>query len=279
MHNPIILETDFGYDDPYTGIMKGVIKTINSNAEIIDLTQGIPPFDINAGAYVLYTSYKFFPENSIFTVVIDPGVGSSRKPILAKACKRYFVGPDNGVLYSVIRSCYNNKSLDFIKVINSGMLLNKVSMLAGYFDLHLSNTFHGRDLFAPAAALVSMGEEITEFAPTSISLSDIVKYELIYNIEKDGLICFRPIYADRFGNVALSTVFKDFVSRHKMSGKVLFITSEGDKFTGVIGSTFSDVPSGSIVLYPNSFGFLEIAINKGSAAKLIGKPELICFKN
>ena len=279
MQTPIILETDFGYNDPYVGIMKGVIKTINPRAEIIDLTNGIPPFDIGWGAYVLYTSHKHFPENSVFTVVIDPGVGSSRKSILVNACKQFFIGPDNGVIFPVVKACSKIGSLNYIRIIDPQKLLIKVSKITGKLNFSFSKTFHGRDIFAPSAALLSLDADPGEFAPETLEMKDLVKYRLFYSEKKDELICFRPVYIDRFGNIALSITFKDFVSILKPSGEILFVTEKGNKYIGVIGSTFSDVPPGGIVLYSNSFGFLEIAINKGSAYDLIGKTELVCFKH
>ncbi|MCE4606667.1 MAG: SAM-dependent chlorinase/fluorinase [Desulfurococcales archaeon] len=279
MQIPIILETDFGYNDPYVGIMKGVIKNINPGAEIIDLTHGIPEFDIGSGAYALYTSFKYFPENSVFTIVIDPGVGSSRKPILIDACKQFFIGPDNGIIYPVVESCSQAGSFHYIRIIDPEKLLIKVSEITGKPVFSLSKTFHGRDIFAPSAALLSLNVNPEEFAPTTIKPNNIVKYNLYHSVEKNGLICFRPIYIDRFGNIALSIAFKEFASILESYGEISFETIEGGKYTGVIGSTFSDVPSGSIVLYSNSFGFLEIGINKGSAVDVIGKPDLICFKH
>jgi S-adenosylmethionine hydrolase len=279
VRKPIILETDFGYKDPYVGIMKGVIKFINPKADILDLTHGIPPFNIGSGAYTLYVSYRYFPNDSIFTVVIDPGVGSNRRPIIAKACGKYFVGPDNGVLYSVMKSCLHEGSLEYIKEIDPDKLIRETYKISEKLSLKVSKTFHGRDIFAPSAALVSIDVHVDDFTSQDIDLSDIVRYDLFFSVKREGLDCFKPIHIDRFGNIALSTLFDNFVSKYFNYRQIEIRTSEGKQFTATLASTFSDVKPGKLLLYSNSFGFLEIAVNQGSASQIVGTPELICFKH
>ena len=148
MKRIITLTTDFGLDDHYIGVMKGVILGINSDAVITDITHGIPKYDIFKAAFTVRNSYKYFPKDSIHIVVVDPEVGSERKPIVVESEQGVFIGPDNGVFSFILEE---NKGIPIIEITNPKYMLSDVS-----------NTFHGRDIFAPAAAHISLGLEVTE---------------------------------------------------------------------------------------------------------------------
>ena len=201
---PIItLTTDFGEADYYVPAMKGVIHTINPAAEVIDLTHLIPPHDIYAAAFTLMCCYKDFPRGTIHLVVVDPGVGSSRRPILVAAGDYTFVGPDNGV-FSYI---YQREQ--------SARIVHLTA--EHYFRPTVSNTFHGRDVFAPVAAYVSklvdwqkMGEEISDpvrfNTPTPVVLSD-------------KAIRGHVIHIDRFGNVITNITRNELTEARHASGR------------------------------------------------------------
>ena len=154
----ITLTTDFGYRDSFVGIMKGVIKRIDPDAQVIDVTHGIPPQDIKAAALTLRHSVPYFSAGAIHVVVVDPGVGGTRRPLLIECAGNYFIGPDNGVLSLAVR----NQQKVVIELTNSE-----------YFLQPTGSTFHGRDIFAPAAAHLSRGVPIAAFGGQSSSLIEL----------------------------------------------------------------------------------------------------------
>jgi S-adenosylmethionine hydrolase len=161
MNNPIItLTTDFGYQDPLSGVMKGVILGINPAANIVDLTHGIRNYDVRQAALTIWSSYIQFPAGTIHVVVTDPGVGSSRRPIMVRAENYYFIGPDNGV-FSLV---YGSEHCEVIHLTATHYFLRKIS-----------STFHGRDIFAPVAAWLSKGIDASKFGET---IRDFVRFRL-----------------------------------------------------------------------------------------------------
>lgn len=183
--NPVItLTTDFGYSDPFAGIMKGVISGINPDARVIDLTHGIHKFDIRQAALTIGMSYRHFRRDTIHIVVVDPDVGSERRPILVAAEGCYFIGPDNGV-FSVI---YNESS--------SCTVLNITA--EHYFIRRASRTFHGRDIFAPVAAWLSKSFITAEFGSV---IKDFVRLPMNPpSLAENGGIEGEVVYIDHFGN-------------------------------------------------------------------------------
>ncbi len=159
----ITLSTDFGLADPYAGIMKGVILSINPSVAIVDLTHCIDPQDTVSAAYMIESAYSYFPEKTVHVVVVDPGVGTGRAVIAAEASGRYFLAPDNGVLGLVLKSSSPAK---IVRVENEE-----------YFLTPVSRTFHGRDIFAPVAACISRGVPLERFGP-SVSASGIFQPEI-----------------------------------------------------------------------------------------------------
>ena len=190
----ITLTTDFGTSDPYVGIMKGVILSINPKAKIIDITHSIPPQDIISAGVTIKNSFSFFPEKTIHLAVVDPGVGSKRSPLLIKTEKYFFIGPDNGLFSSIIS---NEKIENIVKITNKNYFLKKVS-----------RTFHGRDIFAPVTAHLSTGKRPDTFGPDLKNpiITPFPKPCIVNKNEAEGEV----IHIDRFGNL-LTNISTSFI--------------------------------------------------------------------
>ncbi len=244
MKRIITLTTDFGLDDHYIGVMKGVILGINSDAVITDITHGIPKYDIFKAAFTVRNFYKYFPKDSIHIVVVDPEVGSERKPIVVESEQGVFIGPDNGVFSFILEE---NKGIPIIEITNPKYMLSDVS-----------NTFHGRDIFAPAAAHISLGLEVTE-------LGENVKSPISLEIKKpqvhDNEISGEVIYEDSFGNL-ITNIPRDLIEGYSKIQIDEFIIDS-------VASSYQDVEKGEILAIIGSSGFLEISVNNGSASDLI----------
>jgi S-adenosylmethionine hydrolase len=244
---PIItLLTDFGYHDYFVGAMKGVILSINPGVTVVDISHEIPPQDIEAAAFNLLCCYKSFPQGTVHVAVIDPGVGSDRKPIVIECAGQFFVGPDNGIFSWI---CERENAWRAIQLTNEE-----------FFGPSVSRTFHGRDIFAPVAAALSKGALLREFGEP---LTDIVRMDSIEPTVNRDSIEGRVIHIDRFGNCVTNLTPKNCPSPSKLIINGVVITSfrrffaEGDggegELFGVIGSA----------------GFLEIAAQNDSAAKML----------
>ncbi len=183
----ITLLTDFGYSDPFVGQMKGVILSINPSVKIVDITHNIERHNIEEAAYVLYSSYKYFPSGTIHVAVVDPEVGSKRKAIVAQIDDHYFLSPDNGTISYLIR----DNNFKAFEIENLKYLLKKKSP-----------TFQGRDLFAPAAALLSKGIRIEDFGKALIEVKKFSIPEPIIVKEREALkILGQVVHIDQFGNL------------------------------------------------------------------------------
>jgi S-adenosyl-L-methionine hydrolase (adenosine-forming) len=242
----ITLTTDFGTADWFAGTMKGVILGIAPNATIVDLTHEIPPGDIRAGAFALAASHRFFPEGTVHVVVVDPGVGSARKAILAQTKNGFYLGPDNGVLSWVL-------GREKIKAIRQ--LENQKCFLRP-----VSQTFHGRDVFAPVAAHLSRGLPIQKLGSP---LDDFVRLPWPQPRQTANAIRGEVVYIERFGN-AITNIPNEMLRGH--SGKVY----ARRKLICSVELSYESVRTGLPVAVPGSSGFLEIAVNGGSAASQLG---------
>lgn len=244
------LLTDFGNDDWYVASMKGVIKSINPDAEIVDITHNIKSHSISDGAFVLYNTYSYYPEKTIFVAVVDPGVGSSRKIILLKTTKHFFIAPDNGLLTYIVK---DNPKYEAIGIENKK-----------YFLPDVSSTFHGRDIFSPVAAHLSKDYKIEKFG------KKIRRLTMLYiedaKIEKNAITA-PIIYIDKFGNLIINIKKNEFSKVLKLkeiknkTGKEILACQTPLK------SSYADVDEGEVVAYWGSSEFLEIGINQASAAK------------
>jgi S-adenosylmethionine hydrolase len=242
----ITLTTDFGYRDPFVGIMKGVIAGINANARVIDLNHGIPPQDIMAGALMLRHSVPYFPAGTIHVAVIDPSVGSARPPLLIECDGNYFVGPDNGVLSLALAGQQPQR---IIHLSNSTYHLPLVSA-----------TFHGRDIFAPVAAYLSLGVAAVAFGEP---VETFVRLHLPEVSRTARELVGEILYIDRFGNLFTNISAPDL---RGLATEKLTISMGNVAIRG-LASTYAAAADGEFVALINSWGLLEIAVYKGSAER------------
>ncbi|MFQ5863403.1 MAG: S-adenosyl-l-methionine hydroxide adenosyltransferase family protein [Candidatus Brocadiales bacterium] len=243
----IALLTDFGLDDNYVGTMKAVIASINPKAHVIDLSHGIRPQDIISGAFVLGSSYKFFPDGTIFVAVVDPGVGGERKIVCAQTRYYTFLAPDNGILELVTA---REEALTLVEVSNTKFFLPDVS-----------STFHGRDIFAPVAAHLSLGVKPAQLGNSLKGLKKI-------NIPRpktstDGTLSGEVIYVDRFGNL-ITNIGHDLI--RGAESRISSITI-GNKKMSRLSTSYQDGQPGEPVALIGSSGHLEVAVNSGSASE------------
>ncbi len=248
----ITLLTDFGSDDPYVGCMKGVILSINPNARIIDITHGVPKHNIYIAGFILRTAYRYFPKDSIHVVVVDPGVGGSRKPIIIKSKNYYFIGPDNGVLTLAA----SDDGIESVYEINL-----KSKYFAGK---EISYTFHGRDIFAPAAAYLSLGVDPSELGIKS-NITKAIEFEES-RIDKSGRIRSKVVYVDSFGNIVLNVPARYIRDGLMEFGRYYNVYVSNKVVKARLSRSYEEVGIGEPLLIPDSFNLIELAVNRGSAS-------------
>lgn len=244
--------TDFGYKDGFVGTMKGVVLSINPKAGLVDLTHTISPHNTLEASIVLRTSYNFFPKDTIFLVVIDPGVGSSRRSILVETEKYFFIGPDNGVLSFALE---NEKIKKIVELTNKK-----------YFLQDISNTFHGRDIFAPVAAQLSKGVPVNKFGEFT---KEYKKFTILSpRIHRHG-ISGKVIYSDHFGNLVtnISGGLVQKLSLRKMAIKIK------DYKIDKLSINYADSTPGQVLAIVGSNDCLEIAVNQGNASQIMKAKE------
>lgn len=242
----ITITTDFGLRDPFVGIMKGVILNINSDVTLVDLTHEVESFDVLEGALTLAQSYGYFPHGTIHLVVVDPGVGSERRPILLSTPDTTFVGPDNGI-FSLI---YDREPGFEVRLI----------VAEQYFRRPVSQTFQGRDIFAPVAAWLSRGTAAGSFGPV---IGDYVRIETP-KPRKSGSRLLRGavLRIDKFGNVITNFRPGDLPSN-------LRLVVQGSVVTHLVTS-YSEGEPGEVFAIVGSAGFVEISAREASAADIVG---------
>ncbi|MES2220082.1 MAG: SAM-dependent chlorinase/fluorinase [Acidobacteriota bacterium] len=254
----ITLTTDFGLADPFVGVMKGVIASICPAAHVIDITHGVKAFDLLDGALAIWQATRYFPAETVHTVVVDPGVGSSRHPVLCRIANAWFIAPDNGVLTLV--------ALDVRR--RGGIVTHRSIENRQYMLPAQSNTFHGRDVFAPAAAhLAAQMErgkvEAENFGPEIENLVQLDVPEPIHN--RDGSIEGVILKSDRFGNLLTNLAPEDLpLDRTQLTielGKLRIM-----RFCRY----FAEAPKGELFAIVGSTGLLEISMNCDSAAEQAG---------
>jgi S-adenosylmethionine hydrolase len=238
----ITLLTDFGLADPYVGVMKGVIFGLAPEVKIVDICHGIPPQDVNAAGFVLQRSYRYFSQESVHCVVVDPGVGSQRAILIAKTGKTCFVAPDNGVLTRILDEDIDYRLYHATKT--------------EFFLKPTSGTFHGRDVFAPVAAYLALGikpETIGEPAET------FVRGDVLSPAAGQGRITGHIVYFDRFGN-AVTNIHRSMIANIP-SFRILI-----DKIViPNLSHHYSAVKQGELAALIGSFDTLEIARREGNA--------------
>jgi len=244
---PIVLLTDFGLQDTFAGILKGVIAGISPESNIMDLSHGVAPQDILQGAFLLTTSYPYFPKGSVFCVVVDPGVGSDRKGILIESRDYLFIGPDNGVLWN---AAHENKIERILHLKNPSYFLNPVS-----------TTFHGRDIFAPVAAHISKG--IKDLSILGSPLKECVEFNFPKIKRTLASLVLTVIHIDRFGNSALNIDVKSFIQY--VQGKQFCLTINGVRIRAAY-DTYSQARDDEPFLIVSSYSYIEISLKNANAA-------------
>lgn len=239
----IILLTDFG-NSPYAGIMKGVIKSINPDVQIIDLYHAVKPQSIRESAFLLASCYSYFPARSIFVCVVDPGVGTKRNILLARTKKYFFIAPDNGLISPVLKKEAQEK---IISIDNSK-----------YFLKPVSNTFHGRDIFAPVAAHLSLGADISDFGT---ELKQVAELDPGKPKIKGNKLSGEIIFVDTFGNL-VTNIPENILSKTAKNRITILINKK--KITGLKNS-YTAVRKGAPLAIIGSFGYLELSVRDGSA--------------
>jgi S-adenosyl-L-methionine hydrolase (adenosine-forming) len=247
--------SDFGLQDDFVGTCHGVIKRIAPDAEIIDITHGIPPQAVLQGALVLANTVGYMPVG-VHLAVVDPGVGGSRRPLaLRDAEDRFYVGPDNGLLLPAAEK---------VGIREAHELANPRYALES-----ISRTFHGRDLFAPAAAHLATGVGIGELGPP-IDPDALVHLDLPEPRFGEGAIDATMLYVDSFGNIALNLTRDDVDRVGIVPGSRLELELTGERYYAVAARTFADAPRGHVILYEDSYRNMSVAISGGSAASMLG---------
>ncbi|MBW2636398.1 MAG: SAM-dependent chlorinase/fluorinase [Deltaproteobacteria bacterium] len=252
----IVLMTDFGLKDPYVGIMKGVIKKTFPLAEIIDLTHDIPPHNIKIAHFVLKNAHPHFPEGTVFVAVVDPGVGTARRPLAIRGGDFFFVGPDNGIFSFLMEPGFG--------IIEAVELTEK----RFYYKETPDGTFHGRDIFAPAAAHIKGGVPLSRLGTP---VEKITSIDTPQCREVRGGIDIPLLHTDRFGNLIFSLTGDEFAALTK--GGTFLLRLGNQKIETISGNYQSDMP---VIALFNSYGLLEIAAPSGSAAEILdisGKSE------
>jgi len=249
MRGPIItLTTDFGLKDPYVAEMKAVILSLSPNVEVVDIAHQVEKFNVRMGAYVLASAAPYFPRGTVHVAVVDPGVGTERQPILIQTGNGFLIGPDNGVLALAARNTIGRKHVRTI--VNKKLMMSKVS-----------NTFHGRDIFAPVAAHLANGVPPAEFGP---EIRGIVMPEFAKIIRRKGMLVGEVVHVDDFGNVITSFGKKEvgFVEPGHLISVRLKSTRLRLRFCRAYGEVEPKKPLALI----GSHDFLEVSINQGNAA-------------
>ncbi len=245
----ITLTTDFGASDHFVGTMKGVILGITPRATVVDITHEIAPYDLNEAAFVIAQAWKYFPKRAIHVIVVDPGVGSARRPILAEAGGQFFIAPDNGVL-SMIYDAAPHK----VRVISNPKVVGK----------QVSRTFHGRDVFAPAAAHLAAGVPAAKFGKRIADYvrSFLLKPERIARHVWAGTV----LKVDRFGNLITNLPIDDFVDVKTRPIELRV----GLERIHRLALTYAETGIGELFAIAGSSGYIEVAANQASAAKRLG---------
>ncbi len=252
----ITLTTDFGLTDAYTAVMKGVILRINPEVTVVDICHTIQPQNIRQAAFILSTAYNYFPSQTIHLVVVDPGVGTDRRPIILKTPRMYFVAPDNGVLSYVIDALASQPRQDSQRVSLGPDLKAYVITHADYWLKPVSQTFHGRDIFAPVAARLSLG-----MPPSTLgeNVDTITAFPIPHPYSRENVIIGQVLHIDAFGNLITNIRQENLLERGQSNTIVA-----GDKRISGLARTYAE-GEGLIALIGSS-GYLEISLKNGNAS-------------
>jgi S-adenosylmethionine hydrolase len=246
----ITLTTDFGARDAYVASMKGVLLSLCPSAALVDITHEIPPQDIRAGAYVLSQACRWFPQGTIHVAVVDPGVGGARRAIAIRTERSTFVGPDNGLLS---RACARERVLEAVQITDRRYALPEVS-----------RTFHGRDIFAPAAGHLAQGLPLSALGPPAPDWAQLpdLRPAVSGDVMTGGVV-----HIDRFGNAITNVTEPDF---RAFVGPGPFEIAVHSLVLTALSDSYDAVPRGAPLAIFGSGGELEISVNGGSASATFG---------
>jgi S-adenosylmethionine hydrolase len=251
--------TDFGLEDDFVGTCHGVLKRIAPDSQIIDITHGIRPGHVLQAALTLANTLPYMPAG-VHLAVVDPGVGTGRRPLaLRDAEGRIHVGPDNGLLLPAAER--------FGGVVEAHELANPEYALDS-----VSRTFHGRDLFSPAAAHLSLGVALRELGPP-VDPEALVRLDLPEPEVGQSRIRATVLGVDRFGNIALNLSREHLDAVAIVPGMRVELAARGNRYYAVAARTFADAPTGELILYEDSYRSVAIAVSRGSAAAVLGVDE------
>jgi S-adenosyl-L-methionine hydrolase (adenosine-forming) len=248
----ITLTTDYGTNDHLVGTLKGVVLKINPDATVVDITHQVTPFDLLDGALAIGAAYSYFPPKTIHVVVVDPSVGTERRPLLVTAANQYFVAPDNGVLSVIFEQ-------------EQDSLVVRHANAEHYYLQPVSKTFHGRDVFAPVAAWLSKGWQTASMGE---EIEDYKRFALPRPKTVDGVTKGVVLRVDSFGNLITNFRAED-LPEAGANGGALQLQVGTHQVTKLV-DTFARGEAGQPVAYVGSSGYLEIAVNKSSAARTLG---------
>ncbi len=249
---PIVLLTDFGFRDSYVGAMKGVISGICPDARVIDLSHNIIPHDVAEAAFVLAGSREYFRAGSIFVCVVDPGVGTDRAILCMRTMEHVFLAPDNGLL-SVLSEQFGYDEL-------------RTVTCEDYFLQDQSNTFHGRDIFAPVAAHLAAGLEVEKLGKRTPHLAGLSLPRPLRSV--DGSLHGEVIYVDRFGNLITNVRRITLENNFRIPQSDLVVQMKGQQIKG-LSTSYAQQPEGELLALVGGTGYMEVAVNCGSAARTL----------
>ncbi len=246
--------SDFGLKDDFVGTCHGVMKRIAPDAQIIDVTHGIPPTAVLQGAMVLANTIGYMPVG-VHLAVVDPGVGGPRRAVVLRDHDgRLYVGPDNGLL---LRAA-SKAGIDVAhEIVNPAYALETIS-----------RTFHGRDLFSPAAAHLARGVAIEQLGPP-LDPETLIALDLPEPAVSNGVLLASLLYVDSFGNIALNLTRDDVEQLGIVSGTRVELELAGERYYAVMARTFADARPGDVILYEDSYRNMSVAISRGSAARML----------
>jgi S-adenosylmethionine hydrolase len=248
-HSLISLTTDFGLKDPLVAEMKAVILSICPNTTIVDITHQVEKFNVRMGAYILASAFPYFPENTVHVAVVDPGVGGKRRCIAAKTRRGCFVGPDNGIMALALKNIDGSKHV--YEISQGEFMLPKIA-----------NTFHGRDILAPAAAYLAKGKDPAKFGP---EIHGMVAPEFATVLRKKSGLEGQIVHIDDFGNVITNFTEKE-LEAVGIKDKIRFEVS-GLTLQLKLVRAYNDVGIKRPLATIGGHGFLEIALNQGNASE------------
>ena len=246
----ITLMTDFGTSDHFVGVMKGVILNINQKVRIVDITHAVPPQDVHGAAFLINSTYRYFPDGTIHVVVVDPGVGGRRRAIICQTGTAYFVCPDNGILSYVL----GNDTAHRVVALDN----------ADYWLSEVSNTFHGRDIFAPVAAHLSRGISLRQFGD---AVNNVVRLPVHIPQVTKTTIVGSVIWIDQFGNLITNLTSAMLESFGMDNG---YVIRAGSAEICQLNCAYAESEKGKCLAIIGSSGYMEISVNQGNAAQVLG---------